>query len=216
MSDGGLVFRERPAAGAPEGLLVLHHGRGTDEGDLLTLGEVLDPKHRLTVVTPRGPLQLPGSPGFHWYLVPQVGTPDPETFAAAFAQLSALHDELWRRTGIAPARTILGGFSMGAVMSYSLGLAPDRPRPAGIMAFSGFIPTVAGWHADLTTRQGLPVYVAHGRQDQVISVEFARQAQTTLAGGGLQVEYAEYDGGHRIDPRGLPSAQAWLERTLPS
>jgi phospholipase/carboxylesterase len=101
-------------------------------------------------------------------------------------------------------------------MSYSLGLGPGRPRPAGIVAFSGFIPTVGGWHADLPARQGLPVYIAHGRQDQVISVELARQAQATLAGGGLQVEYAEYDGGHRIDPRGLPAAQAWLERTLPS
>jgi phospholipase/carboxylesterase len=194
VSDGGLVFRERPATGTPEGLLVLHHGRGTDESDLLTLGEVLDPQHRLAVVTPRGPLQLAGSPGFHWYLVPQVGRPDPETFAAAFAQLSALYDELWQRTGVAPSRTVLGGFSMGAVMSYSLGLGPGRPRPAGIVAFSGFIPTVGGWHADLP----------------------ARQAQATLAGGGLQVEYAEYDGGHRIDPRGLPAAQAWLERTLPS
>ncbi len=108
-----LSFRERPAAGAPAGLLVMHHGRGTDEGDLLPLAEALDPKHRLHIVTPRAPLQLPGSPGRHWYLVPRVGYPDPVTFRAAFEGLAELHDELWQSTGIGPERTVLGGFSMG-------------------------------------------------------------------------------------------------------
>jgi phospholipase/carboxylesterase len=61
-----LAYRERPAAGEPQGLLILHHGRGADEGDLLTLADVLDPERRLHVVTPRAPLTLPGSPGFHW------------------------------------------------------------------------------------------------------------------------------------------------------
>lgn len=61
-----LVFGERPAAGAPRGLLVLHHGRGTSEHDLLPLADVLDPERRLHVVAPRAPLQLPGAPGYHW------------------------------------------------------------------------------------------------------------------------------------------------------
>src|SRR5271156_5552369 len=62
-----LIYRERPPAGPPEGLLVLHHGRGADEHDLLTLADVLDPAQRLHVVTPRAPLALAGSPGHHWY-----------------------------------------------------------------------------------------------------------------------------------------------------
>ena len=73
-----LVFRERPAAGDPAGLLVLHHGRGADEHDLLSLADVLDPQRRLHVATPRAPLQLPGWPGNHWYVVPRVGYPDPD------------------------------------------------------------------------------------------------------------------------------------------
>jgi phospholipase/carboxylesterase len=209
-----LAFIERPAAGPPRGLLVLHHGRGTDEADLMTLAEVLDPGHELHVASPRGPLTIPGSPGYHWYLVPRVGTPDPQTFAAAFAALAAFHDELWRRTGIPPERTVLAGFSMGAVMSYSLGLGPGRPAPAGIMAFSGFVPKVQGWEPQLAARRGLPVFVAQGRQDQVIAVDFAREAVELLRAGGLEVEYHESDAGHHIDPRGLPAAQAWLGRTL--
>jgi phospholipase/carboxylesterase len=209
-----LSFAERPAAGEPQGLLVLHHGRGTDELDLLGLADVLDPARRLHVVSPRAPLTLPGSPGYHWYLVPRVGYPDPSSFAAARGALAELHDELWRRTGISPAQTVLGGFSMGCVMSYAMGLDGGRPAPAGILGFSGFIPTVEGWEPALADRAGLPVFVAHGSRDPVISVEFARSAADRMRAAGQTVEYHESGVGHQIDPAHLPAAVAWLARTL--
>ena len=209
-----LTFRERPAAGDPAGLLVLHHGRGTDENDLLPLGDVLDPERRLHVVTPRGPLTLPGWSGYHWYVVPRVGYPDPDTFNAAFASLAELHDDLWRRTGLGPDQTVLGGFSMGSVMSYSLGLAGSRPAPAGILAFSGFVPVVEGWSASLEDRQGTRAFIAHGRNDPIMEVGFARQARELLEQGGLEVEYHESDAGHHIDPAHIPAAVEWLAATL--
>ena len=209
------VVDERPAAGEPEGLLVLHHGRGADERDLLPFAEVLDPGRRLHVVSPRAPLTLPGWPGFHWYVVPRVGYPDPPTFHDAYRQLAELHDELWRRTGIAPERTVLGGFSMGSVMSYSLGLGRGRPAPAGILVFSGFVPVVEGWSPDLGGRQNLRVFVAHGRNDPIMQVDFARRARELLEGGGLDVEYHESDVAHSIDPRHARSAVEWLDTTLP-
>jgi phospholipase/carboxylesterase len=209
-----LIHRERPAAGAPQGLLILHHGRGADEGDLLTLADVLDPERRLHVVTPRAPLTLAGSPGYHWYLVPQVGHPDPETFDAARRALAELHDELWQRTGLTPQQTVLGGFSMGTVMSYVLGFDAERPAPRGILAFSGFIPTVPGWEPQLAQRTGVRVLIAHGTQDQVIPVEFARDAASRLRDAGLQVDYRESQAGHHIDPRELPHAETWLRATF--
>jgi len=78
-----LVFNERRAAGEAAGLLVLHHGRGTDEHDLLSLGEALDPERRLHVVLPRAPLRLGASPGWHWYLVPRVGYPASQPFTTS-------------------------------------------------------------------------------------------------------------------------------------
>jgi phospholipase/carboxylesterase len=207
-----VIFRERPADGDPAGLLVLHHGRGTDENDLFPLADVLDPDRRLLAVTPRAPLELPGWPGYHWYVVPRVGYPDPDTFHAAYRELSAFHDELWERTGIEPARTVLGGFSMGSVMSYATGLGGDRPRPAGILAFSGFVPTVEGWAPDLAGRAGLPVFIAHGRLDPVIDVGFGRRARDLLQ--GLAVEYHETDVPHTIDPAVVPAARVWLETSL--
>ena len=92
-----LSHLQRPPGDDPEGLLVLHHGRGTDERDLLGLADALDPERRLHVVSPRAPLQLPGSPGYHWYLVPRVGYPDHDTFHAAREALAELHDGLWER-----------------------------------------------------------------------------------------------------------------------
>ena len=209
-------YQERPADGQPAGLLLLHHGRGADDFDLLPLGDALDPERRLHVVTPRAPLQLQGLPGYHWYVVPRVGFPDPETFFAAQRDLAAFHNELWARTGLGPERTVLGGFSMGAVMSYATGLDGGRPRPAGILAFSGFVPVVEGWEPDLAGRVGLPVFIAHGRSDPVIGVGFGEQARDQLEQGGLAVEYHEHAGGHAIHQEHVAAARLWLgERVLP-
>jgi phospholipase/carboxylesterase len=205
-----LIYRERPPASPAAGLLILHHGRGADEQDLLGLADILDPDRRWHVVTPRAPLTLPGWPGHHWYTVPRVGYPDPDTFQRAYAELAAFHDQTWQRTGITPEQTVLGGFSMGSVMSYALGLSGDRPAPGGILAFSGFIPTVVGWQPDLDSRGALPVFIAHGRRDPIMDVAFARQANTLLSAAGLPVEYHESDAAHHIDPDHLPAATEWL------
>jgi phospholipase/carboxylesterase len=206
-----LSFAERAARADPQGLLVLHHGRGSDEQDLIGLAPVLDPEGRLHVVAPRAPLRLPGSPGYHWYLVPRVGYPDPDSFHAAYRELAAFHDELWERTGIGPERTVLGGFSMGTVMSYALGLGGDRPAPAGILAVSGFIPTVEGWEPSLEDRTDTQVLIAHGRNDPVIPVTFARRARELLESAGFHVDYGESDAAHNVDPGDIPRMVAWLD-----
>jgi phospholipase/carboxylesterase len=211
-----LHFLERPAATAPEGLLVLHHGRGTDERDLLRLADHFDAAQRLRVVTPRAPLTLPGSPGYHWYLVPRVGYPDHDTFAAARAALADLHDRLWEETGVGPERTVLAGFSMGSVMSYAMGLSGDRPAVAGILAFSGFIPSVEDWQPSFADRQETHVFIAHGDRDPVIEVGFAQRARELVEAGGLDVTYRESEIGHQIDPSSLADATTWLGETLPA
>ena len=157
-----------------------------------------------------GRAALPGWPGRHWYVVPRVGYPDRDTFDAAYRALAQFHDELWERTGTTPERTVLGGFSMGAVMSYALGLGPDRPAPAGILAFSGFVPTVDGWTPSLSDRTDTRVFIAHGRHDQVIGVGFARKARELIEAAGLPLEYHESDAAHQIEPAHVPAAVDWL------
>jgi phospholipase/carboxylesterase len=209
-----LLHLERAAADEAEGLLVLHHGRGTSERDLIGLADYLDPAKKLRVVTPRAPLQLPGSPCYHWYLVPRVGYPDPESFEASRAALANLHDRLWEEGGIGPERTVLGGFSMGAVMSFAMGLSGERPTPAGILAFSGFVPTVEGWEPSFADRADTRVLVSHGRNDPVIGIEFAHRARELVEAGGLDLTYRESELGHQIDPAHLRYAATWLGETL--
>jgi len=204
----------RPAAGTPDGALVLLHGRGTDEFDLLPLLDALDPERRLVGLTPRAPLSLPPG-GFHWYIVRQVGHPDHDTFYASYRELSALLDSLPDELGIPWDRIVLGGFSMGAVMSYATGLGPGRPTPAGIMALSGFIPTVEGFELELERARALPVAIAHGTADPVISVEFGRDAHRRLEASGADVSYWESPVPHTIDPAVLPELRRWLARAIP-
>ncbi|WP_354701435.1 Carboxylesterase 2 [Paraconexibacter sp. AEG42_29] len=195
----------------PAGTLVLLHGRGADENDLFGLFDVLDPAGRLRGVTVGGPLTDIPPGGRHWYIVPRVGFPEPRTFAASYAALGSLLDD---ELGLDWSRTVVGGFSQGTVMSYSLGLGAGRPAPAGVLAFSGFIPTVDGWTPDLGTRPGLPVFLAHGTNDPIMGPQFARDARELLTAGGADVEYHETAAAHHIDPRVIPEAQRWLAQTL--
>jgi phospholipase/carboxylesterase len=228
-----LVHLIREPAGEPDGALILNHGRGSDEHDLFPLLDELDPQRRLLGITTGAPLEhgastaarvgfaslrLPDIPpgGRHWYRVPRVGYPDPETFAYSYGLLTGFLDDLLTERGIGWDRTAIGGFSMGAVMSYSVALGPDRPVPAALLAFSGFIPTVEGWQPELAGRESLGILIHHGRNDPVISVEFARGAKQLLESGGLSVGYLESDAGHWLPPEVLPPATALVDATIPS
>ena len=209
-----LRHRTRPARGEPTGALVLFHGRGADENDLFPLIDALDPEGRLVGVTPRGPLSLaPG--GAHWYVVRQVGYPDSETFGPTFELAGRWLDAWLEEQHLTHEQTILGGFSQGAVMAHSLGLGLGRPRPAGIVAVSGFIPQVAGWELDPENARDLPVAIGHGIYDPVIGVEFGRAARDRAMGAGATVLYRESPVPHTFDPAFIGELLGWVQQVLP-
>ncbi len=208
-----LDHRVRPASGEAEGALVLLHGRGTSEHDLFGLLDVFDPERRLVGITPGGPLALPPG-GRHWYAIRRIGFPPPETFLPTYERLTRWFDALPEAFGVPVERTILGGFSQGAVMSYAVGLGRGRPAPAGILALSGFMPTVEGFELDLYDRTGYPVAVAHGTLDQVIGVEWGRDARDRLSAAGADVLYRESPVPHTIDPRTIPDLTRFVADTL--
>ena len=188
---------------------MLFHGRGADELDLPPLFDVLDPERRLLGVTPRGPLSLPPG-GAHWYALWRLGYPDPATFTATYELAAGWLDELVAEHGLPFA---LGGFSQGAVMSYALGLGRGRARPAALLAFSGFVPTVEGFELDL--EGPLPrVAIGHGVYDEVIGVDWGRRARDLLTDAGAEVLYREYPLPHAIDPRFLAELRPWLAQSL--
>lgn len=205
-----LSYRVREPAGAPEGALVLIHGRGADENDLFPLFDMLDPERRLLGVSPRGPLSMPPG-GAHWYVVRQVGFPDPDTFFPTFERLEGWLGSFLGERGIPLQRTVIGGFSQGAVMSYALGLGPDRQRPAALIGLSGFMPTVEGFELNLDDLFGFRVAIGHGTFDPVIDVSFSREAQQRLEDAGADVTFKESPMDHTIDPAYLDHLRGWLK-----
>lgn len=194
--------------------MFLLHGRGADENDLFPLFDMLDPDRRLLGVSPRGPLSLPPG-GAHWYRVLQVGYPDPSTFHPTYGLLQRWFDEVLIELGVAIDRTVVGGFSQGCVMSYSLALGQDRPRPAGLIGMSGFIPTVDDFSVDLADLGGWPAMIGHGSFDPVIAVEWGRKAHEQLRSAGAAVMYRESPVDHTIDAGFLHEAEGWLHKVLP-
>jgi phospholipase/carboxylesterase len=201
-----VIVAERPAEGEPDGALVLIHGRGANEHDLLPLLDALDPDRRLYGYCPRGPLALPPG-GAHWYAVPRVGYPDPTSFAEGFAALARFVDSLPYE------RVVVGGFSQGAVMSFAVGLGRGRPRPAAVIAFSGFIPEVEGWELD-TEQPFPPVAIGHGTYDPIIPIEFAHRSRDRLESAGATVLYRESPMDHTIDQAFVDDVRSWLEPIL--
>jgi phospholipase/carboxylesterase len=203
-----LAARLRPAAGEPEGALVLFHGRGADEHDLFPLLDAFDPGRRLVGATPRAPLSLPPG-GAHWYVLGGIGTPESRTFYESYAAASEWLDAFVADQGVGWEKVVLGGFSQGGVMTYSLGLGSDRPRPAGLIALSSFMPTVEGFSLDLAPPLP-PVAIGHGTLDDVIGVEWGRRARAALEAAGADVLYRETQMFHQIDPEFVRAIADWL------
>jgi phospholipase/carboxylesterase len=208
-----LTARLRPAAGEPEGALVLFHGRGSDENDLFPLLDVLDSERRFVGATPRGPLSLPPG-GAHWYALGGIGTPEATTFHASYSAAAEWLDGFLAEHGFGYERLVVGGFSQGGVMSYSLGLGRGRPRPAALAAFSSFIPSVEGFELDLSPPLP-PVAIGHGTLDPVIGVEWGRQARDVLEAAGAEVLYRETVMYHQLDPEFVLEVAAWIRRIIP-
>jgi phospholipase/carboxylesterase len=197
--DAPLAALRREADGDPAGVLVLLHGRGADEHDLFPLLDLLDPERRLLGVTPGGPHRLPPG-GRHWYALGGIPTPDPATFAATAPRLAALLDAL----PLPLDRVVLGGFSQGAVMSYAMSLGPGRPRPAALVAMSGFLPRIEQWPLEPERLAGVPVGIAHGTLDPVIPAQFAAEAEAVLSAAGADVLRLSSPVPHMVDP-------GWIE-----
>jgi phospholipase/carboxylesterase len=203
-----LKARIRPADGAPEGALVLFHGRGADEHDLFPLLDALDPDRRRIGATPRGPLSLPPG-GAHWYALGGIGTPEATTFHRSYRAASEWLDGFLAEHGLTHDQLVVGGFSQGGVMAYSLGLGAGRPRPAALVALSSFVPTVDGFELDLSPPLP-PVAIGHGTLDNVIGVEWGRRARALLEEAGAEVLYRETPMFHQIDPDFIREIAAWL------
>lgn len=116
--------------------------------------------------------------------------------------------------GIAPSHIVLMGFSQGCAMALFTGLRHPQ-RLAGLVALSGYLPMVAATAKEVSAAsKDLPVFMAHGRQDDVVTMDRALAARDTLSALGLPHEWHEYGMGHEVSIEEIRDINAWLLRVL--
>jgi len=193
----------------PHPALVLVHGRGTNEDDLLGLVPYLDP--RFLVVSVRAP--LPYSGGYTWYNLAAVGEPEPDEFLESHARFGQFLDEMRSSYPVDPESIFLLGFSMGSVMSLALALCrPSEFR--GVVAHSGYLPEHSALDFKWERLGGCRFYVAHGTLDPVIPIRFGRRAQALLKEQGADLTYREYPIGHTVSEESISDIAWWLTENL--
>jgi thioredoxin len=207
--------------GLADHLMLLIHGRGADEHDVEPMLPYLDPAGRFLAVLPRAPLPMP--PGYQWY--DTVGLPQGGPgFLDSVDALDDVLEEASAEHGLARNEAVLAGFSQGAAVSLALGLRRSpagRPRPAGVLAMSGFLPQPTGTPGapgvqalEYDFTDAPPVLIQHGAYDPVIDVQFGRLAAETLAAYGVPVVYREYPMEHQVAPESMAEAAAWLDAVI--
>jgi phospholipase/carboxylesterase len=188
------------------------HGLGSDERDLFTLADRLDPN--LHVASLRAPLRYGG--GFSWFSL-EVG-PSGITYDAdeAFVGLRRIADsivDLQAQLGVEPRKTVVAGFSQGAMMS--IGLLKTSPQLFGIswLMSGAVLPELTPDDHPYTSK--LKVLIQHGINDQVVPVEKGRETHKILTPlGFIEDRYHEYYMGHEISSESLSDAVDWLDASL--
>ena len=203
-------------AGSPSGpVLVLLHGRGSDERDLLPIGRMLHAG--ATTISVRAPFPAAPwgyGPGYAWYRFLGGTRPEAESFERGQDALSQLITELPARLGRDPASVILGGFSQGGTSSLAyLMRHPGALR--GVMVFSGFLAD----HPSVTVTpervRRTPIFWGHGTADPAVPFAAAEAGWSELRAAGARLDARTYPGmPHTISPAELEDARAWLAGVL--
>jgi phospholipase/carboxylesterase len=210
----GLVHKflrpRRETPGKPPALILLH-GRGADEDDLLGLAEYFD--DRLFIISPRAPYAFAHGGGRTWYELEEIGKPDRAMFLESYNKLRSFIPGATGFYGLDPGKVFCCGFSMGSVMALAVALT-EPGLLSGVIANSGYLPEDAGIEFRWDAVKGMPFFVAHGIYDPVIPYAYSRRAKELLESHGAEVTHREYDMGHQINEDSLNDMIAWLAPRL--
>ena len=209
-----LIRPPAASAAARPPMLLLLHGVGSHEGDLMGLAPYLDP--RFFIISARAPVVLgPGMYGwFEVQLDPYTPRINPEQAEASRLTLIRFIPEACQAYGTDPRRVFLMGFSQGAIMSLSVLLTrPDLI--AGVVAMSGrILPEVLPRMAPPEAMRDIPVLVVHGTQDPVLPVHHGRAIRDRLSALPVALTYREYEMAHQVTEESLADIAAWLRERL--
>ena len=198
----------------PAPLLLLLHGVGSNEQDLIGLAPELDP--RFFVVSARAPITL-GHGSYGWYHVQFTPTGhiiDPDEAERSRELILKFVDELTQSYNVDRDRVYVMGFSQGCIMS--LAAALTKPQLfAGVVGMSGrLLPDILTKAAPKDSLQGLPVLVVHGTEDSVLPINFGREIRHELGQLSVDLTYREYTMAHNVSRESLTDIADWLTNHL--
>lgn len=204
----------RAGAPGPAPTVVLLHGLGADERDLVGLGQTLDP--RFALVSFRAPIALEPR-GYSWFPVTFTAQGPVHDEAAAEAARGRLVEELEKlrkNPAVDASQVYLVGFSQGAILSLSVALTEPRLIAGAVILSGRTLPEVAARvRAPLSPPP--PILVLHGRRDALLAFENEAATVQVLTRAGFAPEVHAYDAGHEITQAMQRDLSAWLTARLP-
>ena len=210
-------------------VVILLHGFGAPGDDLVPLADVLHVPAGTRFVFPEGPLSLSFGPrdARAWWLIDMariqadraagrirdLSNEIPKGLALAREKMLVFLTEVEQKFGADPRKTVLGGFSQGAMLSCDAVFHTDRPY-AGLIQLSGNLLAQPVWGPLMPKRKGLPVFQSHGVQDEILPYVGGERLREALSKSGLAVEWHNFRGGHEIPELVLRRLSTFLTKVL--
>jgi phospholipase/carboxylesterase len=194
-------------------LLILLHGYGSNEQDLFSFAEELP--DNLLIVSAQAPYSMAFG-GYAWYAINFDDTngkfSDLKEAEDSIDKIDTFIDDIKQKYNTNPDKTLLLGFSQGAILSYSLSFFfPNKIQH--VIALSGYVNTELlpkTISKEITT----DYYSSHGTVDQVLPVDWARNSKVFIENLGLKIAYSEYPVGHGVAPQNFYNFKTWIEERL--
>lgn len=206
----------------PGASLIVLHGLGADGNDFVPIAQELDLSAvgGARFVFPHAPMRPVTMNGGYvmraWYDIagtPQARVEDEAGLRASQAQIEALIAREVAR-GMPAQRIVLMGFSQGCAMTLLTGLR-HAERLAGLVGLSGYLPLAAHTAAERSAANaGVPIFLAHGRDDPMIALDRATASRDALLALGYDVEWHDYAMPHSVCMDEIVDLNRWLLRVL--
>jgi phospholipase/carboxylesterase len=203
----------------PQAAIIWLHGLGADGHDFEPIVPELALAKPVRFIFPHAPVRPvtlnSGMPMRAWYDIFQLGG-GPEDEAGIRASQASLESLIARETGrgIAPGRIVLAGFSQGGAIVLHTALR-HAERLAGVLALSTYLPLAGALEQEAASANaGLPIFMAHGRFDDIIPLERAQASRQRLQALGYALEWHEYPMPHSVCAPEIAAIAAFLTRVL--
>jgi phospholipase/carboxylesterase len=199
-------------------VLVVLHGYGTDEYDLLPIAEQIGGE--FLIISLQGPIERPNG-GHAWYDLIQTENgiiPDDLTRHESEEMLVAALPRIIEQEAGDANRVVLMGFSQGAAVIYSLLIVYDLKNygiaPVASINMSGYIPRDILEAISAKRFDGFPFFISHGEFDELIPMQALAEAEKLLTKQGADVTARMYPMGHGVLPETVDDIISWMKLKL--